>query len=89
MFSLRRKKNTDDDRPSMCRYCENASPLHDDSEVLCRLRGVVLGDHVCRKFMYDPLKRKPMTRRPLPTLDIDTENEDTENNDTTEKDTRK
>jgi len=71
MFSLRRKKYTDDDRPSMCRYCENASPLHDDSEVLCRIRGVVSGDHVCRKFMYDPLKRRPRMLPDIPKLDIE------------------
>jgi len=70
MFSIKRKQNTDDDRPSMCRYCENASPLHDEDEMLCRIRGVVSGDHVCRKFIYDPLKRRPMTRRKLPSLEL-------------------
>ena len=78
MFGLKRKKNNDDDRPSMCRFCENASPLHDDDEVLCRLRGVVSGDYVCGKFMYDPLKRKPMIRKPLPSFDLGGDNDDSE-----------
>ena len=59
-----------DDLPNICLYCEYASPLHNDEEMLCRFKGVVSSEYVCRKFIYDPLKRRPMTRKPLLTLDI-------------------
>ncbi len=79
MFGLKRKSKTDeDDRPALCLYCENASRLR-DSEMLCRLHGVVNEEHKCKKFAYDPLKRKPMRRRkpiPLDTIDLDKENDE-------------
>ena len=56
-------KRSDEDRPRCCAFCENAVPLRDGETMLCRNRGVVSGGNACRKFVYDPLKRKP---RPLP-----------------------
>ncbi len=41
----------------MCVYCEHASQLYDNSYVLCSKHGVVIASHVCRKFIYDPMKR--------------------------------
>lgn len=51
-----------------CAYCEFAAPLHDDDTVLCEKKGVVRACHKCRKFSYDPLKRKPASPK-LPKLE--------------------
>jgi len=67
-------KYNETDRPRLCMYCENASPLRSETEMLCRYRGVVSALHVCRKFMYDPLKRRP---RIMPDLLIWNEISDT------------
>lgn len=42
-----------------CKFCEHASALTDPQVMLCRHKGVVSAAHVCRKFLYDPLKREP------------------------------
>jgi len=42
-----------------CAFCEHASPLIDENDMLCFHRGVVGKRFTCRKFIYDPLKRKP------------------------------
>jgi len=55
----------------MCRYCENASELRSEDEVLCKLHGIVDGGYRCRKFMYDPLKRRPRMLPDIPKLDIE------------------
>ena len=43
----------------LCRFCEWASALHGEDQMLCRKRGVVSPLYVCRAFRYDPLKRDP------------------------------
>lgn len=43
----------------MCAFCEHSDKLSSADEFLCELKGVVKADHVCRKFIYDPLKRIP------------------------------
>jgi len=65
------KQKTESDRPRMCRYCENASELRSEDEVLCKLHGIVDGGYRCRKFMYDPLKRRPRMLPDIPKLDIE------------------
>jgi len=79
MFGIRKRKNDEEsDRPSVCRYCENASVLRCEDEMLCRIRGVVDAGYVCRKFRYDPLKRVPLPKRGLPGLDyVDIDSDDT------------
>ncbi|HCG68063.1 MAG TPA: hypothetical protein DEW22_05230 [Clostridiales bacterium] len=43
-----------------CSVCQYARQLKDSAaEVLCDKVGVVAGDHSCRRFVYDPLKRRP------------------------------
>ncbi len=42
-----------------CKFCERASTLSDPDVMLCSRKGVVSAAHVCRKFLYDPLKREP------------------------------
>lgn len=49
-----------------CAVCEHARLLRDSPDcVLCDRTGVVSEDHSCRRFVYDPLKRRP-ARIPLP-----------------------
>lgn len=42
-----------------CRFCQHASGLSDEDHMLCGIRGIVSCGFVCRKFIYDPLKREP------------------------------
>ena len=51
--------------PRVCAYCEHATPLQTEGQMLCPKKGVVEGGFVCRRFRYDPLKRVPT---PRPTL---------------------
>ncbi len=58
-----------------CAFCEHASPLSDDREVLCRYKGVVQVSYRCKKFTYDLLKRIPSPRiMSLPAIDFEEEN---------------
>jgi len=43
-----------------CRYCEHGFLSFDQTAVLCRKKGIVQPDDVCKKYVYDPLKRVPM-----------------------------
>lgn len=71
----RRRMSAPDIEPS-CAVCEYAQMLRDSpGQVLCAKRGVVAEDHICRRFMYDPLKRRPM-RVQLPTMPRQTEDPD-------------
>ena len=47
------------DIEKMCRTCERAELLVDTDTVLCERKGIVRADGVCRKFIYDTLKRIP------------------------------
>ncbi len=54
----------EDDHPDCCAYCEHATILKGDRlRMVCDKKGVVASSHVCRKFLYDPLKRN--ASRPL------------------------
>lgn len=44
-----------------CIYCETGIMTTDGKEILCRRMGVMQPDSCCKKFRYDPLKRKPET----------------------------
>lgn len=60
--SLRRPADADYDAAiePCCSVCQYARQLKDSAaEVLCDKVGVVAGDHSCRRFVYDPLKRRP------------------------------
>ena len=45
-----------------CAYCRFASEVTGTEDMLCRKKGVVPKQFICKKFVYDPLKRTP--RRP-------------------------
>ena len=53
----------------ICRFCERAADIVDDSTVLCSKKGVVSENGSCRSFRYDPLKRVPQRNDPLPDVD--------------------
>ena len=58
-----------------CAFCEHALPLRGGEFAVCEKKGVVRATYVCRKFVYDPLKRRP-PQNPVPSLefvDIDAE----------------
>lgn len=42
-----------------CEYCANGNLTPEGKEVICYKRGVMQVDSSCKKFKYDPLKRKP------------------------------
>lgn len=58
------------DLPRVCRFCERATLISDEENVLCSVRGIVLADYCCRKFSYDPLKREPKMPPPIPKPDL-------------------
>lgn len=70
---LKRRPNAETDQ--VCVYCEESSPLNNDDLVLCEKFGVVRASYRCRKFSYDPLKRRPAERRApkLDYVDIDSD----------------
>ena len=55
----------------ICRFCEKASDLVDESTVLCKKKGIVSENGTCRFFRYDPLKRVPHRNAILPDIDPD------------------
>ena len=62
-------KNIDMSEETYCAHCEHAAPLHDEDYVLCEKKGVVRAVYVCRKFSYDPLKRRPAEHK-VPKLEF-------------------
>ena len=63
------KKN--DELEKLCKYCERAQELSDENHMLCPKYGVVEADNDCRRFIYDPLKRRPA--KPIKAEDISLE----------------
>ena len=49
----------EDECTQCCEFCEHATTLKSDrTKMVCDRFGVVSATHKCRKFLYDPLKRK-------------------------------
>ena len=48
-----------------CTYCLYGKLTADEESVLCVKKGIMLPESSCRKYVYDPLKRKPMKPMPL------------------------
>ena len=53
-----------------CEYCESASEVCDGDAVLCSRHGMVGREHICRRFSYDPLKRRPAPFRMPDNIDV-------------------
>ena len=59
MIMFGKKKKLSPDLPRVCEFCEHATALKSDrTKMVCDRFGVVGATHKCRKFLYDPLKRK-------------------------------
>ena len=52
--------------PRSCSYCAWGTKLGEE-QILCVKRGVVAVSYACRKFEYDPCKRRP---RKVKALDL-------------------
>lgn len=52
-----------------CSYCKFGSPAADERTILCPKNGVVAPYYACRKYRYDPLKRRPTPQNTLPKYD--------------------
>lgn len=48
-----------------CKYCEKALRVLSNNQVLCGKYGVVMAEHSCRHFVYDPLWRVPPKPRSM------------------------
>jgi len=56
---MKQKLLNDRDEAPQCALCEHGHQVEGDDEVLCPRNGVMKPDGKCRKYKYDPLKRKP------------------------------
>ena len=52
-----------------CEFCAYGKSAPDGSSVLCSVRGVMRRQSLCKKYTYDPLKRKPARAPLLPEYD--------------------
>ena len=52
-----------------CEFCRYGKSAPDGSSVLCPERGVMRKQSRCKKYVYDPLKRKPSRAPLLPEYD--------------------
>ncbi|MDR2525774.1 MAG: hypothetical protein LBC83_06295 [Oscillospiraceae bacterium] len=52
-----------------CEYCLRGKHSPDGGCVLCAERGVMLMQSSCKKYVYDPLKRRPRPSPALPEFD--------------------
>lgn len=75
-----KKKGLEDDggeECDCCACCEHAEHLKTaPMSMICKHHGVVASSHVCRKFVYDPLKRKTFRPRISPLSQSDGETDD-------------
>jgi hypothetical protein len=66
---FKKKETGDPDLPRVCCFCERATLISDEHNVLCCDRGIVSADYFCHNFSYDPLKRAPKTPPVMPKFD--------------------
>ena len=64
-----KKKNAEaSERRKSCEFCENATVISDEDNILCGKYGIVKKEFCCKKYTYDPLKRVPKPLPPMPKL---------------------
>lgn len=61
-----KKKHERPEIERCCARCEHATLLSQFDYILCSKKGIVSDTHVCRRFVYDPLKRDPKRLPVLP-----------------------
>ena len=54
---MRKIKETD--YVPCCALCDSSSEISNSEDFICSKKGIVKEDGLCRKFLYDPLKRIP------------------------------
>jgi len=65
------KKKTNDsafenfDAARICATCKHASPLHSVDDYMCKKRGLVSRDYVCRHYDYNRLLKRPPKKHQL------------------------
>jgi len=65
---LKRLLRAGDYKPA-CEFCRHGKPSPDGHSVLCSLRGVMRRQSSCKKYEYDPIKRRPERAPMLPEFD--------------------
>ena len=60
------KKLVNADIEPACEYCVHGHMPSGSEYVLCKREGLMPPDSHCRKFKYDPLRRKPKKAPVLP-----------------------
>ncbi len=45
--------------PKKCECCENLKSKEGEIPLVCRIRGEVKPEGFCRRFVFDPLRKKP------------------------------
>ncbi len=58
-----------EDFEKVCALCEYSHKISGGEYFVCRKKGVVPPDHVCRKFTFDPLKMEVSPQRLHPPPD--------------------
>ncbi len=58
-----------EDMEPSCSYCRHGQQIS-ETHVACIKQGVMPLSHHCRKFTYDPLKRKPAHPKKLSTAGL-------------------
>lgn len=54
-----------------CELCEHGAPDQEDEFILCKGKRMREKNDRCRRFRYDPLKRRPKRSPSLPRFDPD------------------
>ncbi len=65
---LMKKKILGENVAPKCEYCKNGVPAADGEHILCEKMGILDFNFVCKKYVYDPLKRTP--RRPTEAMEF-------------------
>ena len=60
---MKRKLLNVKEQTPQCATCVHARVVEGDAQLLCVRDGVVEATDVCRRYEYDPLKRKPVKHR--------------------------
>lgn len=59
VIAIKRKLINKKKYPPACKYCCHGRLSPNEKTVLCIKKGITEPDYKCRKFGYDPLKRRP------------------------------
>lgn len=66
---MRKKLLNKDDISPACAYCLHGKMSAGKQSVLCIKKGIMLPTSSCKKFVYDPLKRRPQRTPKLPKME--------------------